>query len=85
MHIGKHGFNNWNIGVVLKFPISEFYKKYNNVLENKENKIKNDIKNNINKNNVTNNAKYLSIIKIKEEESNVSVNNNKKSRRININ
>jgi len=77
MHIGKHGYINWNIGVVSKFPIFEFNKKYNKVLENKENKIKNDIKN-INKNNATNNAKYLSIIKIKEEESNVSVNNIKK-------
>ena len=78
MHRGKHIFNNWNIGVVLKFPIFEFNKKYNKALENKENRIKKGIKNNINKNNAINNEKYLSKIKIKEGELNDSVNNIKK-------
>jgi hypothetical protein len=30
MHNGKQNSNNWNIGIVLKFPIIEFNKKYIN-------------------------------------------------------
>ena len=49
MHTGKHNLNNWNIGIVLKFPIFEFNKKYNN----------NFIEDKINENSMKENKTYI--------------------------